>query len=123
MAGPQQTSPTRAPEAPPISDRPGQAIADGMAGGAAAAADFLKSLANADRLLILCHLSEGEMTVGELETVFGVRQATMSQRLAVLRDAGLVKTRRDGKSIHYSLASDEAKQTIALMYDLFCAQD
>ncbi|MDJ0686678.1 MAG: metalloregulator ArsR/SmtB family transcription factor [Alphaproteobacteria bacterium] len=94
-----------------------------MAGGAAAAADFLKSLANADRLLILCHLSEGEMTVGELETVFGVRQATMSQRLAVLRDAGLVKTRRDGKSIYYSLASDEAKQTIALMYDLFCAQD
>ncbi len=95
---------------------------DTMRDGAGQAADFLKNLANPDRLMILCHLSQQELTVSELERIFKTRQPTISQRLARLRDAGLVSARRDGKSIYYSLASDEAKQLIDLLYRQFCAR-
>lgn len=94
-----------------------------MLAGAAQAADFLKSLGNENRLLILCHLSEGEMSVSELESTLGLRQPTLSQQLARLRADDLVATRRDGKTIYYSLASEDVSKLLELMYSLFCSAE
>ncbi len=88
---------------------------------AAAAAALLKALANEDRLLILCNLAAGEKNVTELQEILGLRQPTLSQQLARLRYEGLVEFRRDGKSIHYRLASDEAAKVIEVLYELYCA--
>ena len=82
---------------------------------------FLKALANRNRLLILCHLVEGERTVGELEEALTLRQPTLSQQLARLRDDGMVNTRRESKNIYYSIASPEAEDIIGRLYDLFCS--
>jgi DNA-binding transcriptional ArsR family regulator len=91
-----------------------------MAGSAQRASDFLKALAHQSRLLILCILAEGEKSVGELEDILNLRQPTVSQQLARLRADGLVSTRRDGKIIYYSLASDEARVVIGAIYEVFC---
>lgn len=82
---------------------------------------FLKAVANEHRLIILCHLAEGEKSVTELEGLLGIRQPTLSQQLARLRSEKLVKTRRDAKLVYYSLDSDEARELIELMYRLFCS--
>lgn len=94
---------------------------DELADKAAEAARFLKALANENRLLILCILSQGERSVGELEELLQLRQSTLSQQLAVLREQRLVQTRRNGKSILYSLTSPEAQQLIGLLYELYCS--
>jgi ArsR family transcriptional regulator len=86
------------------------------------AAAFLKALAHSGRLLILCHLNTGEKSVTELENLLSQRQAAVSQQLARLRMEGLVKWRRDGKIIFYSIGDPKAAQMIALMYEMFCAQ-
>ncbi len=91
-----------------------------MAGSAKRASDFLKALAHESRLMILCFLAEGEKSVGELEELLSLRQPTVSQQLARLRGDGLVSTRRDGKTIYYSLASEEARVVIGAVYDVFC---
>lgn len=98
-------------------------VDNAMLAGAAQAADFLKALANENRLLILCHLSEGEMSVSELESVLGLRQPTLSQQLARLRADGLVETRRDGKTIYYSLGDDNVGKMLEMMYGLFCSPE
>ncbi len=90
---------------------------------AQAASDFLKALGNENRLLLLCLLSDGERSVTELEDMLQLRQPTVSQQLARLRSENLVSYRRDGKTIYYSLASDEARQVIKLVYRLFCDPD
>lgn len=87
------------------------------------ASTFLKALANENRLVILCALAEGEKNVGELEGLLGIRQPTLSQQLARLRADELVSARRDSKQIFYNLASDEAKQVIELLYDMFCGEE
>lgn len=84
------------------------------------AVSALKVLANEDRLLLLCQLSQGEMAVGELEEVLGIRQPTLSQQLAVLRAEGVVDTRRDGKRIFYSVADARLLQVLAVLYSLYC---
>ena len=91
-----------------------------MVDNAKRASDFLKALAHESRLVILCILAEGEKSVSELEHELNLRQPTVSQQLARLRADGLVSTRRDGKIIYYSLASDEARTIIAAIYDVFC---
>ena len=92
-----------------------------MQAAAAQACALLKVLANQDRLLLMCQLSQGELSVGELEEQLGIRQPTLSQQLAVLRENGLVTTRREGKSIFYSIASQEALAVMAVLYAQFCA--
>lgn len=82
---------------------------------------LLKLLANPDRLLVMCRLSQDELSVGELEEQLGIRQPTLSQQLAVLRESGLVTTRRDGKNIFYSVASEQALAVMAVLYQQFCA--
>lgn len=86
------------------------------------ASDFLKALAHEGRLIILCLLVEGEKSVSELEAVVGMGQPIVSQQLMRLRADHLVKTRRAGKSIYYSLASEEARQIVTLLYRLFCEE-
>ena len=93
---------------------------DRMVENAKRASDFLKALAHESRLMILCILAEGEKSVSELEDLLSLRQPTVSQQLARLRVDGLVATRRDGKVIYYSLASDEARIIIGAIYDVFC---
>lgn len=98
-----------------ISDYLGQ-----MAENASDASEFLKALAHESRLLILCILAEGEKSVGDLETLLAQRQSTVSQQLARLRLDGLVTTRRDGKSIYYSLANDDVRLILQSIYSVFC---
>ena len=83
------------------------------------ASNFLKSLANENRLVILCSLAKGEKNVGELEGILDIRQPTLSQQLARLRADDLVSTRRDSKQIYYRLASWEAEETLGLLCELF----
>lgn len=101
---------------------PHQGAPTDMKDSSSQAAAFLKTLAHEGRLMILCHLSEGEKSVGELETLLDLRQAAVSQMLARLRGEGLVSTRREGKTIYYSLKDGKTTQVIDLMYSLFCDQ-
>ncbi|MBT9384521.1 metalloregulator ArsR/SmtB family transcription factor [Pseudooceanicola sp. CBS1P-1] len=91
-----------------------------MAENAAQAAAFLKALSHQGRLMILCHLSNGERSVGELEGLLDMRQAAVSQMLARLREEGFVTNRRDGKVIYYRLKDENVSQVIGLLYKLFC---
>ena len=84
---------------------------------------LMKTLSNPDRLLLLCQLMQGEKRVGELEELVGVVQPTLSQQLGVLRDEGLVSTRREGKHIYYSICSTPAMQVMGVLYDQFCSKD
>ena len=84
---------------------------------------LLKAIANENRLLILCHLATGEKSVTELEHLLGIRQPTLSQQLARLRAENLVTTRRDAKTIYYSVSSNEAMLVVQLLYKLFCAPE
>lgn len=93
---------------------------EAMAESAKSASDLLRALAHESRLMILCMLVEGEKSVSELEAFLEMRQPTVSQQLARLRADRLVKTRREGKTIYYSLASEEARRVIAVLYDLYC---
>ncbi|WP_455373338.1 ArsR/SmtB family transcription factor [Limibacillus halophilus] len=93
---------------------------EGMREAAEAASSLLKALSHENRLLILCLLAEGEKPVTELEQTLGMRQPAVSQQLARLRADELVSARRDGKAIYYSIASDEARQVIELLYKMFC---
>src|SRR5271166_2363246 len=92
-----------------------------LAEAAEQAADFLKSLANPVRLRILCLLVEGEAPVGELAEKLGARQSLISQHLALLRKDGLVRPRRDGQTIYYSLADARAEKVIGALYESFCS--
>ncbi|WP_051356921.1 ArsR/SmtB family transcription factor [Azorhizobium doebereinerae] len=85
------------------------------------AAALLASMANAKRLLVLCHLVERERSVGELAAFAGLSQSALSQHLAKMRLQGLVATRREGQTIHYRLASREVRAVLETLYGLFCA--
>jgi DNA-binding transcriptional ArsR family regulator len=87
------------------------------------ASDFLKALSHESRLLLLCALSEGECSVGELENILGERQSTVSQQLARLRLDRLVATRRDGKTIYYSLADENVRAILDALRKAFCEPD
>lgn len=85
------------------------------------ASELLKALSHETRLLILCLLTEGEKSVTELEETMSMSQASVSQQLARLRFDRLVSTRREGRTIYYSIASDEISTIINQLYDLFCS--
>ncbi|GLR26971.1 ArsR/SmtB family transcription factor [Limnobacter litoralis] len=91
-----------------------------MQASAQEACKLMKVLSNPDRLLILCQLTEGEKRVGELESLLGIVQPTLSQQLTVLRDEALVNTRREGKNIYYSLSSPQALAVMQVLYQQFC---
>jgi DNA-binding transcriptional ArsR family regulator len=83
---------------------------------------FLKTLSGRSRLLLLCHLWDGEKSVGELAKLTGARDTAVSQQLALLRREGMVTARRAGQMIFYSLASAEARQMLESLHGLFCAE-
>jgi DNA-binding transcriptional ArsR family regulator len=84
------------------------------------ASDLLKALSHESRLLLLCLLAEKERSVGELEEILSLRQPTVSQQLARLRFDDLVTTRREGKTIYYSIANEDVRRLIEVIYDIFC---
>ena len=85
------------------------------------ATELLKSLASRNRLLLLCHLVESERSVGELARLIGARETAVSQQLALLRKDGLVRTRRHGQTIYYSLASSQAAKVIETLHGIYCS--
>ncbi|WP_371135444.1 ArsR/SmtB family transcription factor [Frigidibacter sp.] len=97
--------------------------AEDMMARAQDASNLLKALAHEGRLMILCHLSAGEKSVTELETLLSSRQAAVSQQLARLRMEGLVAARREGKAIYYSLSDPKAARLVGMLYEMFCAPD
>jgi DNA-binding transcriptional ArsR family regulator len=87
------------------------------------AARLLRLLANENRLLLLCHLvAQGEMAVGALAEAVGLSQSALSQHLAMLREDGLVATRREAQTVFYRLADPKAARLLALLRDLYCPQ-
>lgn len=96
---------------------------DQMMDNATIATNYLKAISHEGRLMILCHLVNGEKSVTELETLLSARQAAVSQQLGRLRMEGLVRPRRDGKTIYYSLTDDKSRKIIGLVYELFCKTD
>lgn len=90
-----------------------------LARHAAQAASVLKLLANEHRLLILCRLTQGEFSVRQMVEACELPQSSVSQHLGKLRDGGLVKARRDGTSIYYSLADDAVRKLIDMLCDRF----
>lgn len=86
------------------------------------ATGLLKAMSNPVRLMVLCQLAEGEKSVGELEAVVDVSQSALSQHLALLRGRGLVRARRAGQTIFYSLAGREAPALLAALYEVYCSK-
>lgn len=84
---------------------------------------LLKTLAHPVRLMLACTLAEGEYSVGELEEKLGIHQPTLSAQLTVLREAGIVETRREGKQIFYRLTQDKAAKLIEALYAIFCKEE
>lgn len=94
---------------------------DELIASAERATIFLKALSGESRLLLLCHLWDGEKSVGELARLTGARDTAVSQQLAVLRRREMVSARRQGQTIYYSLSSDHVEKTLELMGSLFCS--
>ncbi len=86
------------------------------------ATELLRSLANRNRLLLLCQMVEGEKSVGELARLIQAREAAVSQQLALLRKDGLVRSRRQAQTVFYSLSSPEAVLVIEALHSAFCAR-
>ena len=87
---------------------------------AAAAAKLLRALGNERRLMILCQLADAERPVGELLPRVGLSQSALSQHLAVLREEGIVATRREGQSIWYRISDPAAVKVVATLAEIFC---
>ncbi|WP_067100492.1 ArsR/SmtB family transcription factor [Marinomonas atlantica] len=87
---------------------------------ASEASGFLKAMSNENRLIILCNLLQGELSVGSLNEKVLLSQSALSQHLAVLRKDGLVSTRRDSQTIFYSIGDSRVKELIQKLHDLFC---
>ena len=86
------------------------------------AARLLKALSNSSRLMVLCSLAEGELTVGQINERVPLSQSALSQHLAVLRRDGLVHTRRSAQAIYYRLAHGPASRVIETLHEIFCGE-
>lgn len=107
-----------------LASPPGPALEpERLRAAAAQAVAALKLLANEERLLLLCQLAQGERCVGDLEGLLAIRQPTLSQQLAVLRQEGVVGTRRDGKNIFYSVTEPALLEILAVLYRLYCPDE
>jgi ArsR family transcriptional regulator len=93
----------------------------GLQAAAGQAAGLLRTLANPERLMLMCVLAEGERCVMDLARATGIQQPTLSQQLGVLREEGLVATRREGKFIFYRVCSPAALELMAVLYRLYCS--
>ena len=91
-----------------------------MREAAGRATAMLRVLANEDRLMLLCQLTEGEACVSDLEELLGIRQPTLSQQLGVLRAEEIVSTRREGKKIFYQVCDERVVSVLKTLYGLYC---
>ena len=91
-----------------------------LANASGRASEFLKSLANAQRLRILCLVMEGERPVGEIAEAIGANQSSVSQNLALMRREGLVVSRRSGQTIYYRLSDKRLIKLFRLLNEMFC---
>lgn len=91
-----------------------------MVNNSAKAVKLLKAVSNERRLLILCHLLNGELSVGEMNEKLGLSQSALSQHLALLRRNKLVKTRKEAQTVFYSMNSKEVESLIALLHKMYC---
>jgi len=91
-----------------------------MQDSARAVSDLLKLLGHPDRLMVLCQLNAGELSVGELSKSLNIKQSPLSQHLARMRYEGVVKSRREAQTIYYSIADDNVAEVIGLLYGLYC---
>lgn len=98
-------------------------LLDAMKLAATQTSTLLKTLGNSDRLLLLCQLTEGEACVSDLEVSLGIQQPTLSQQLTVLRNEGLVVTRREGKRIYYAIADEKLFILLNTLYTLYCPKE
>jgi ArsR family transcriptional regulator len=94
---------------------------DWMRSQAAQVVSLLKVIGNPDRLLLLCQMLQGEYSVGELEELLDIQQPTLSQQLGVLRNEGLVATRRDGKYIYYRVSHPHVQVILEVLHQLYCS--
>jgi len=107
-------------DVPPIKAGMQREQLEGFMSKARAASMLLKALSHETRLLILCILSQGEKTVGEIEAILGLQQAVVSQQLARLRLEDIVTTRRDGRLIFYSISDPSLTGLVSVLYDMYC---
>ena len=91
-----------------------------MREAAGRATAMLRVLANEDRLMLLCQLTQGEACVSDLEELLGIRQPTLSQQLGVLRAEEIVSTRREGKKIFYQVCDERVVSVLKTLYGLYC---
>lgn len=96
--------------------------AEAMRPGVYAAAAMLRTLANQQRLRILCLLACGERTVGELTEETGMRQAAASQQLQRLRAENMVSARREGRHVYYSLSDPAVLAIIRTLHRIYCSE-
>jgi ArsR family transcriptional regulator len=94
-----------------------------MAQSASRASALMKTLGHKDRLMILCHLAEGEKSVGQIADLLQIPQSPLSQHLSRMRKEDLVDTRREAQTIFYSLKSGQASRIVEVLYELFCEND
>ena len=87
------------------------------------ASDLLAAMANEKRLMILCHLMDGEVAVNELAELVEMNQSALSQQLAKLRALRLVDTRRSAQQVYYRLASEEVERVLQTLYGIYCDPD
>jgi len=93
-----------------------------MQANAGEAVEVLRALSNETRLLVLCQLSRGELSVGELNARVDLSQSALSQHLAKLRGDGLVTTRREAQTIFYRIADERVGALVGALHDIFCRQ-
>ncbi|MCB1784117.1 MAG: winged helix-turn-helix transcriptional regulator [Alphaproteobacteria bacterium] len=83
------------------------------------AVNLLKALSNEKRLMIVCAISKGEKSVGELEEIVGLSQSALSQHLARLRRDKLVGTRREAQTIFYTLEDPDVRAVLECLCDIY----
>jgi ArsR family transcriptional regulator len=84
------------------------------------AAALIRLLGNEKRLMVLCQLADEELSVGELQRRVGLSQSALSQHLALLREEGVVSTRRQSQTIYYRIADHSALRIIETLAELYC---
>ncbi|MDL2405899.1 metalloregulator ArsR/SmtB family transcription factor [Rhizobium calliandrae] len=95
-------------------------FSDAMQDKAAQAADFMRLFSTPSRLMLLCHIAQRERSVGEIQDELGFKQPALSQQLAELRQAGVVRTRRESRQIYYSIADDRVAVVMEMLLAMFC---
>jgi len=94
-----------------------------MAGSADRASTLMKTLGHSGRLMILCNLADGELSVGDLAERLDMSQSSLSQHLARMRSEGLVDSRRESQTVYYRLMEGDARSVIESLYEIYCPQE